>query len=65
MRGPQTWTFFQGRAKFSSGGQKQSICLKTLKKILFFLKKSSITYNFGRPAGRGGPLALTCGPMDH
>jgi hypothetical protein len=42
-------TFFQGRAKFSSGGGGQ-------KHIIFF-QKSRKTYYLGRPGGRGGRRA--------
>jgi len=49
-------TFFQGRAKFSRGGQKHTICLKNALKHTIFFQKSAKTYYFGRPGGVKGPL---------
>ena len=53
-------TFFQGRAKFSRGGQKHTICLKTPKKILFFSKK---VQKHTILAGQGGARAPSCPPL--
>ena len=66
LKGWETWAstdFFPGRAKFSRGGQKHNICLKSALKDTIFLKKSAKTYYFGQPGGggQGPPLALPCG----
>ncbi len=49
--------FSRGGQNFSRGGQEPTFCLKTMKKILFFPKKSKnilFLAGFGRPGGWGG-----------
>jgi len=45
------------------GGQKHTICLKTVKEHTIFIQKSQKTFYFGRPRGGGQlpTLALPCG----
>ncbi len=53
--------FFPGRAKFSRGGQKHTICLKTPKNILFSSKKVKKHTILAGQGGQRTPLALPCG----